>query len=221
MSGKLLPILIIIIFAVVIGVSVFIFIPKDKPDPNDNNTVGALENLDEPPAFSVSQEVNEEEGVVVVTTDTSESPVEVNKIALLNTSDKIIEEYKGADASFNISENGKYKVTAYATNGRVRSKTINVTDVPEKRKSNPYVPDGFKVLKSRNGEISPDDGYVIVDDNNNQYVWVPVESGNLTRNTAYEADYEDDASELPILPIPYDEAELISQAKVRAAIEAS
>lgn len=34
-------------------------------------------------------------------------------------------------------------------------------------------------------------------------------------------DDEDDASELPILPIPYDEAELISQAKVRAAIEAS
>ena len=198
MSGKLLPILIIIIFAVVLGVSVFIFLPSliHHPDPNVNNTVGALENLDEPPAFSVSQEVNEEEGVVVVTTDTSESPVEVNKIALLNTSDKIIEEYEGADASFNISENGKYKVTAYATNGRVRSKTINVTDVPEKRKSNPYVPDGFKVLKSRNGEISPDDGYVIVDDNNNQYVWVPVESGNLTRNTAYEADYEDDASEL-------------------------
>lgn len=194
MSGKLLPIMIIIVLFVILGAALFIF---NKPNPPVNkNMAGPIENLDEPPSFSVEQEVNEEESAVTVSTDTSESPVEVNKIVLLNMSDEIIEEIEGTDASFSISENGKYKVTAYATNGRFRTKTINVIDVPAKRKSNPYVPDGFKVLKSKNGEISPDDGYVIVDENNNQYVWVPVESGNLTRNTAYEADYEDDASEL-------------------------
>ncbi|MCR5186601.1 MAG: SUMF1/EgtB/PvdO family nonheme iron enzyme [Clostridia bacterium] len=192
MSGKLLPIMIIIVFLIVVGAVLFLFLHNNPPPiPPPTPPV-----VNEPPEFSVNQEVNEEEGVVNVSIDTSESPVEVNRTVLLNMSDELIEEKEGAEASFSISENGKYKITAYAVNERQRTKTINVLDVPEKRKSNPYVPENFKVLKSRDGDISPDDGFVVADENNNQYVWVPVESGNLARDTAYEANYEDDASEL-------------------------
>jgi len=192
MSGKLLPIMIIIVFLIVVGAVLFLFLHNNPPPvPPPTPPVA-----NEPPEFSVNQEVNEEEGVVNVSIDTSESPVEVNRTVLLNMSDEVIEEKEGAEASFSISENGKYKITAYAVNERQRTKTINVLDVPEKRKSNPYVPENFKVLKSRDGDISPDDGFVVADENNNQYVWVPVESGNLARDTAYEANYEDDASEL-------------------------
>ena len=195
MGGKLLPILIVISLVIVVCVGVFIFAGKNN-NGGGNTTGPVTDYLDVPPELSITQEVNEDDGVVVVSADTSASSVEVNKITLLNSSGEIIEEVEDSEANFDVSENGKYKVIAYAANSRTNTKTINVTEVPAKRKSIPYVPNGFKVLKDDGKVIDPDDGYVIVDDRNNQYVWVPVETGNLTRNTAYESEYEDDASEL-------------------------
>lgn len=51
------------------------------------------------------------------------------------------------------------------------------------------MPEGFEHVE---GEV--DDGYVIKDKYENQYVWVPVESGILERTTRTDRNYEDSSS---------------------------
>lgn len=54
--------------------------------------------------------------------------------------------------------------------------------------NNPYIPEGFTHVSGTNVET----GYIITDENDNEYVWVPVKSGILTRNTSRDKKYEDD-----------------------------
>ena len=146
-----------------------------------------------PPTLTIEQNVDEEGGVVVISANTDESEIEVTRITIQNLEGEIIDEIDGASGEFNIDQNGRYKVIAYGVNDRSASKQINVTEVPEK-KHFPYVPEGFRALDE---SVDPNDGYVIADEEGNQYVWVPVETGKLTRTTAYQREeYEDDDPEL-------------------------
>lgn len=55
------------------------------------------------------------------------------------------------------------------------------------RSQNPYIPDGFHYVT---GEVN--NGFVIEDENNNQFVWVPCNSENL---------YKKDFTENPLIPV--------------------
>ncbi len=194
MGGKIVPMMIVIVLVIVLGVAVFFFLPQILKTDNDGGNTGAIVDETIPPTVSVKQEVNEEAGAVIVSASSEDSEVTVEKIDIQNVkNNEIMEEVDGNYAEFEVKENGKYKVTAYGNNTRTITKTINVTNVPEE-KHDPYIPQGFRALDE---SIDPNDGFVIVDREGNQYVWVPVGTGKLTRTTAFDRDaYEDDASEL-------------------------
>ena len=82
--------------------------------------------------------------------------------------------------------NGEYEFTAIAYNGEETTLIIEVTEVVEASYTNPYIPEGFEEV---GGDVET--GYVIEDKFGNQYVWVPVPSGKLTRNTILDMNYEE------------------------------
>lgn len=90
---------------------------------------------------------------------------------------------------YEVTENGKYEFKAVGVNGAKSKLAIEVKNIREISAKNPYIPDGFEYVT---GEV--DTGYVIQDRYGNQYVWVPVESGILTRTTLANREYEDSNS---------------------------
>ena len=194
MGGKLLNYIIIIVVVIIVGIAVFFVLPNLLHDDGGSSNSTVIDDTIAP-SLSVNQEVNESEGSVNVIADSSDSEVEIEKITIVSVENsEDIDEQEGNSATFNILENGKYKVTAYAINGRTATKNITVSNVPIKKKSVPYIPEGFKAIGEN---IDSDKGFAIVDEVGNQYVWVPVETGKLIRTTLYETDkYEDDGSDL-------------------------
>ena len=90
---------------------------------------------------------------------------------------------------YEVTDNGKYEFKAFGVNGASSKLSIEVKNIRTISASNPYIPDGFEYVT---GEV--DDGYIIQDMYGNQYVWVPVESGILTRTTLTNREYEDSNS---------------------------
>ena len=87
---------------------------------------------------------------------------------------------------YEVTENGKYEFKAFGENGSESKLSIEVKNIRETSAKSPYVPEGFEHVE---GEV--DDGFVIQDKYNNQYVWIPVESGILTRTTVSDSEYEE------------------------------
>ena len=99
-------------------------------------------------------------------------------------------DYVYAEAKdYEVRENGKYEFKVFGKNGASSKLSIEVKNIKTVSATNPYIPDGFKHIA---GEV--EDGYVIQDKYGNQYVWVPVESGILTRTTLTNREYEDSNS---------------------------
>ena len=90
-------------------------------------------------------------------------------------------------AEFETEEPGEYEFTVTTNNGVVASKTITIEDLDEVSADNPYIPDGFTHVSDTDIET----GFVIEDESGNQFVWVPVESGRLKRNTENDSSYEE------------------------------
>lgn len=96
-----------------------------------------------------------------------------------------------AEYEYVITENGEYTFYAIGNNGKEISKNLNVSNIVEASATTPYIPEGFEHLT---GEV--DEGYVIKDKYGNEFVWIPVPTGILTRNTNFSADYQEPTTEL-------------------------
>ena len=79
-------------------------------------------------------------------------------------------------AKFTVTENGEYSFEVEARNGQKFSQRIQVGNIREYSGDNPYIPDGFSYL-----EGTARTGYVIKDSYDNEYVWIPVDSGSFEK----------------------------------------
>lgn len=93
-------------------------------------------------------------------------------------------------AEYEVDKAGEYEFRITASNGTSVTKTITIEDLSESTADNPYIPDGFTHVSGTEVET----GFIIEDESGNQYVWVPVESGILTRNTDGNSHYEESDS---------------------------
>lgn len=91
-----------------------------------------------------------------------------------------------SETSYTVYENGNYTFKTRGNNGQVASLVIEITNIKEASANTPYMPTGFHYV---GGEANH--GYVIADRYGNEFVWVPVETGKLVRDTMLEAQYED------------------------------
>ncbi|MBR2290147.1 MAG: SUMF1/EgtB/PvdO family nonheme iron enzyme [Clostridia bacterium] len=92
--------------------------------------------------------------------------------------------------TYTVSENGLYEFTVKASNGKETTEVINIQNIITISADNPYIPDGFTHIDG----TTVDTGFVIEDKGGNQYVWIPVESGNPDRTPPSDKYLEDDAT---------------------------
>lgn len=183
MRNRLSPIIIIIlIIALVIIGGLIIFIATSNNSSTDGKKQEGEIVLEEP-IITLNKDVNEENDSIVIITvyASTENGEEIEEIVLPDGVS-----VAGATATYTVTENGIYEFTARTVLGGTSSSEIEVTEIAEITSTNPYVPNGFTVV-----EDNVDEGFVIEDAYGNQYVWIPVEKGKLTRKTMYDVNYEE------------------------------
>lgn len=95
-------------------------------------------------------------------------------------------EKSGNKIEYTVTKNGDYTFSTYAKNGKFVEKKITINNIKERTADEPYIPEGFKHLEGTVVE-----GYVIVDQNQNEFVWVPVPSGQLSSDNIQNTKYND------------------------------
>lgn len=186
MGGKLSPLIIIVLIVILVGVGSLIY----KTVINDSSTSSKKDIVNEvvleEPIITLNKEVSEEDdGKVIITAYAStESGEEISEIILPDGSSVM-----GDTATYTVENNGTYEFEAITIAGGSATAKVVVEEIAEISATNPYIPEGFSIISD-----NVDEGFVIEDAYGNQYVWVPVETGKLTRNTWLDSDYEESAS---------------------------
>ncbi len=186
MGGKLSPLIIIILLVVLIGIGGLIFkaVFADDPKPIVDEKVEQVDA--EEPIITLNKELNEDgnTSVIINVYASMENEEEIETIVLPDGT-----KIPGGTAQYTVEKNGTYEFKATSISGASSTASVEVTEIVEISATNPYIPDGFTVIAN-----NIDDGFVIEDEHGNQYVWIPVPSGKLTRNTMLDADYEESSS---------------------------
>lgn len=183
MYYKISPILIIllIIVIIIIGfVGVKLVTQTDSLYSNStdveviNESIPSLE-------LSISSDEENQESVTITAVATTDDEAGIHSITL---PDGVV--IRGDIVTYTAVENGNYTFKARGNNGKASTLTFEVKNIREVSANHPYIPTGFSYL---GGEVNS--GYVIQDEYGNQYVWIPVPTGKLTRNTLLDTNYEE------------------------------
>jgi hypothetical protein len=132
--------------------------------------------------WSIDPEDSTDGSVTIYIEVSGEDSKNVASITLPNKQNVV-----SSSASYEVSKNGDYTFIFNKTNGETVSEIVTVSNINEISADNPYIPKGFSHVEG----TEVDTGYVIEDEAGNQFVWVPVESGTLTRNTDGNEQYEE------------------------------
>ena len=181
MGSKISPVIIIALLVVVValvGLAVSILSPSgqtadehkvegQKLAPTIEATVNTKEEGQEKVVISVVASTDDEQGIESITLPDGTT---VN----------------GNTKEYTVTENGDYVFKAKGVNGEEISTNVVVDNIRVISADSPFVPDGFEHI---GGDVNS--GFVIQDTYGNQFVWIPVESGILKRNTMLNADFEE------------------------------
>ena len=191
-DNKIVSILLIVLVVIVLGALVFFGVKTFGKKASGNNKGQGVEdgNMTEAGAplldLSLStEEPDQEEVTIYVTATPGEGDESINYIILPDKKTRIPSDTH----DFEVTENGTYRFQAVGKNGVSTTEEIKVTNIREISSDHPYIPEGFEEV---GGEV--ENGYVIQDSFGNQYVWVPVPSGILSRSTMMSTDYTESNS---------------------------
>lgn len=181
MKSKVSPVIIIILIVVAIAIGLLIInmLTSSKGISKTNKE----EEAKIAPTLELSLNTSDEnqEMVTIMATAKTDNEMGIESITLPDGTEIFAE-----TTSYDVTENNTYTFKAKGVNGQTTSLSISVTNVRKISAENPYIPSGFKHV---GGEVET--GYIIEDENKNQFIWIPVESGKLTRNTMLHSDYEE------------------------------
>lgn len=183
MGRKILTFLIILLLLAGIGFVGYVIYAEilKQPEPVPPSNPVSVK-----PEIVLTQEYNEEKNTVLISAHaTVEDESGIQEIVLPDGTNI----YKD-EAEYEVADNDEYTFKVIANNGEEKTAKIEVTDINELSFDNPYVPTGFSVLEGSTIE----NGFVIADEYGNQYVWIPVESGKLSRSTVFDTAFEENAS---------------------------
>ncbi len=183
MNNKVSPVLIVVLAIVVIAIAGFgiAFMmnshKQNGKNPTQVNSAEIVPVLD----LSIDKEEEGQKEVIITAQATTDDANGIQSITLpdgtTNRSDY---------ATYKVTENGNYTFKARGNNGKTTSLSIEVKNIDKASATSPYIPKGFS---HKEGEV--ENGYVIEDEKGNEFVWVPVEGGKLTRNTMMDTNYEE------------------------------
>lgn len=186
MYYKISPVIIVLLIVgivLVAGLGFKLLIDKqiakrgNQPETNFSDIVPVLD-------LSINTEEENQESVLITAIATTDDEAGIHSITLPDGSVTRSEE-----AKYEAYKNGNYTFKVKGNNGQNGSLTIEVKNIREASAKTPYLPTGFS---HKEGEV--ENGYVIQDEYGNEFVWVPVESGKLTRNTMLDTNYEESAN---------------------------
>lgn len=166
-------VLVIIFIAVIL---LLVTLSKNNIGKNNNSNIQIVE-----PKVELKSETKNEKTIIYVTASI-EGDNNISTIVLPNG--EIVE---NSTAEYEVNKSGEYEFVVTASNGTSVTKSITIEDLDEASANNPYIPDGFTEVSKTTVET----GYIIEDENGNQFVWVPVKSGILNRNTDKNTQYEE------------------------------
>lgn len=191
MGGKLSPLIIVVLIVALVAIGFFAvkLLVTDNSGNKTGDQTGVVDQIDDvKPVITLEKKVNKEGKDV---------KVEIEVIATLESEEDYVEEIILPDGSkvtgdtviVTAENNGIYEFTAVTAGGNKTRESIEVTEINERSATNPYIPEGFEVTHD-----VVDEGYTIEDEYGNEFVWIPVPNGKLTRNTMLSTDYEESAS---------------------------
>ena len=181
MNKKTLPLIIFAVVLLIIAIVVFLF--STTGGKNNNSNQKKQEKILEKPVITYDLS-SEKEDLNIVTINISATINDMQGIKSIILPDGT--EINAKTTTYDVRKNGIYIFKAIGVNGEEAEEEIEIKNIKEVSSKNPYIPEGFKHTV---GEVET--GFVIEDNFGNQYVWIPVESGKLTRNTSSNSDYEE------------------------------
>lgn len=190
MGGKFSPIIIGVLIVVVIAIGVLIYTTLTTDSSTGNkvgNQPGTSQEETSKPVLNLSKKYDGD-SPKEVTINVTATPNEENEIQEIILPDGT--SVMGATAEYVVKENGEYEFTALCVDGVSDSLKIEVSEIAEISATNPYIPEGFTQIEG----TEVDSGFVIEDKYGNQYVWVPVASGKLTRKELLNPKYEESST---------------------------
>lgn len=172
-SPKLTIITFIIVFIVLVAIVFGAYIIINKKNQSQPNT-GTEEGIAPEIILNLSSEKKDLESVdIEISTHTADEEG-VASIILPDGESVFVSDYK-----YTVDANGTYTFGVVGKNGMRAEKSIEVSNIKVVSAKDPYIPNGFHHIEGSN----IDNGFVIEDDIGNQFVWVPVEKGQVVRNT--------------------------------------
>lgn len=191
MNSKLSPIIIVALVVVLLAIGFLIFITlkpssnTEKPNISKKDEPGTSSvNVEDKPVLNLSKEYEGEypNKVIIKIEATPNEENEVENIILPDGTT-----IEGTTAEYIVEENKVYSFTAVTVNGDSETLDMEVTEIAAISANNPYIPAGFTHVEG----TDVDKGYTIEDEYGNQYVWIPVENGKVTRGTLLNSNYEE------------------------------
>ena len=194
MRGKLSPIILVVLLLIVVALAVLIFgIATNKINLGEKNqeTIEEVQIEYEIPSIELSYKLDDAYSAIIYYTATVE---EEEGLASVTTPDGDIQKIDGDKSfasSYEVSENGTYEFIVKTANGQKNTGSIEIADITERSSTAPYIPEGFSVLQDCD---NVEEGFTIQGMYGNQFVWVPVESGIVSRINQFDSDYEETSS---------------------------
>ena len=181
MGGKFSPIIIIVLLVIVVvmGLLTFSILSGLPSKPTQNSTDIPIEAI--APVLTLDKKVNSDGTVTITATASTDDVDGINSIKLPDGN--VVSD---STAEYIAEENKKYEFSVRGNNGQETILEIEVSEIEGPSSTKPYVPEGFDIVSN---EI--ENGFIIADEYGNQYVWVPVPSGRLKRNTDLNVSYSE------------------------------
>lgn len=179
MKNLLSPIIILVIILVVVAMGLFAY----KLFSDDGSGKGGSANPEDLIAPTLELSIDEttelQDVVTIYATASTEDELGIKSITLPDGT-----EVETDSATFEATENKKYVFKVKGNNGAEASLPIEISNIRISSAESPYIPKGFEHV---GGTV--EDGFTIEDEIGNQYVWVPIASGKVTRNTMLDSNF--------------------------------
>lgn len=180
---RISPVVIIVLLVVLVAIGALII---NVLTGGKTSILEKEENSEQSPKIEASLNTKDpdQDSVIISVVASTEDKDGIESITLPNGTT-----VNGSSKEYTVTENGSYEFVATGVNGKKMSTKVKVSNIKEISADSPYIPEGFEYV---GGEV--EEGYVISDQSGNQFVWIPVPTGILTRNTMLNSDFEESNS---------------------------
>ena len=188
MDKKSLVVMISVGVLLIIAIALLICYVASGGSLKTTDIIGKTEELSKPIIeLFLNSEKYTTESVIINIKTYMEDGSEIESIILPNNQEVI-----STETMYEVTKNGEYEFIVKGKNGGISKQTIEINNILDSSSDVPYIPADFEHVEGT--EVSS--GYTIIDKYGNEFVWIPVSTGILTRESDGDNKYEENTSEI-------------------------